>query len=146
MKVCDILETKGRSVETVRPWTSVAEAVRRLAGPPRIGALVVCADSGGPLLGMITERDVVAALGRLGPALLERAVEEVMSTNVPTCPPDESLSRLMAQMTRLRYRHVPVVSEGRLVGLVSIGDAVQHRLREMELETGVLRDLYHAGR
>ncbi|MGI8814561.1 MAG: CBS domain-containing protein [Pseudonocardia sp.] len=146
MKVEQILESKGRSVEIVHPWVTVVEAVRRLAGPPRIGALVVC---GGPerrVLGMLTERDVVAALGVDGPELLARTVEEVMSRNVPTCSPEDSLPQLMAQMTRSRYRHVPVVAAGRLVGLVSIGDAVKHRLREMELETGVLRDLYHAGR
>jgi CBS domain-containing protein len=146
MKVEQILESKGRSVETVHPWITVGEAVRRLAGPPRIGALVVCADAERRLVGMLTERDVVAGLVTDGPGLLQRTVEDVMSRNVPTCSPGDSLTQLMAQMTRTRYRHVPVVVDGRLLGLVSIGDVVNHRLREMELETGVLRDLYHAGR
>ena len=146
MKVEQILQSKGRSVETIQPWATVAEAVRRMAGPPRIGALVVCGDAERRLVGMLTERDVVTGLGADGPGLLQRTVEEVMSRNVPTCSPGDSLTQLMAQMTRTRYRHVPVAVNGRVVGLVSIGDAVNHRLREMELETGVLRDLYHAGR
>jgi CBS domain-containing protein len=141
-----ILEAKGRSVETVRPWATLAEAVRRLAGPPKIGALVVCGDVERRLVGLLTERDVVSALAVNGPGLLQRTVGEVMSRDVPTCAPDDTLTQVMAQMTRLRFRHLPVVSGGRLVGLISIGDVVKHRLREMELETGVLRDLYHAAR
>jgi CBS domain-containing protein len=146
MSVEQILQSKGRSVATAWPWATVEEAVRRLAGPPRIGALVVCGDAERRLVGMLTERDVVAGLGSEGPGLLRRTVEEVMSRNVPTCSPTDSLTQLMAQMTRTRYRHVPVVVDGRVVGLVSIGDVVNHRLRELELETGVLRDLYRAGR
>jgi CBS domain-containing protein len=146
MSVEQILQSKGRSVATAWPWATVEEAVRRLAGPPRIGALVVCGDAERRLVGMLTERDVVAGLGSEGPGLLRRTVEEVMSRNVPTCSPADSLTQLMAQMTRTRYRHVPVVVAGRVVGLVSIGDVVNHRLRELELETGVLRDLYRAGR
>lgn len=146
MKVEHILESKGRAVETVHPWATVAEAVRRLAGPPRIGALVVCGDAGRSLVGLLTERDVVAALDVNGPGLLRRTVGEVMSRDVPTCTPEDGLTQVMAKMTRSRYRHLPVVTRGRLVGLVSIGDVVKHRLSEMELETGVLRDLYHAAR
>jgi CBS domain-containing protein len=146
MSVEQILQSKGRSVATVRASATVEEAVRRMAGPPRIGALVVCRDAERRLVGMLTERDVVAGLGTEGPSLLRRTVEEVMSRNVPTCSPGDSVTQLMAQMTRRRYRHVPVVVDGQLVGLVSIGDVVNHRLREMELETGVLRDLYHAAR
>jgi CBS domain-containing protein len=144
MKVEQILQSKGWSVETIQPWSTVGEAVRRMAGPPRFGALVVCGAAERRLVGMLTERDVVAGLAAEGPALLQRTVEEVMSRNVPTCSPGDSLTQLMAQMTRTRYRHVPVAVDGRIVGLVSIGDAVNHRLREMELETGVLRDLFHA--
>jgi CBS domain-containing protein len=146
VKVEQILTSKGRSVETVPPWATVAEALRRFAGPPRIGALVVCGDTEARMLGMVTERDVVSGLAADGPGLLERTVEQIMSRNVPTCGPEDSITDLMRQMTRSRYRHLPVLSGGRLVGMVSIGDVVSHRLREMELETGVLRDLYHAGR
>jgi CBS domain-containing protein len=146
VKVEHILEAKGRAVETVHPWATVQEAVRRLAGPPRIGALVVCGDTGRGLVGLLTERDVVAALDVNGPGLLRRTVGEVMSRDVPTCAPEDGLAQVMAKMTRSRYRHLPVCQGGRLVGLVSIGDVVKHRLTEMELETGVLRDLYHAAR
>lgn len=146
MKVEDILQAKGRSVETVHPWATVEDAVRRLAGPPRIGALVVCGDSERGLVGLLTERDVVAALDVNGPGLLRRTVGEVMSRDVPTCAPDDGLAGVMTKMTRSRHRHLPVCHGGRLVGLVSIGDVVKHRLTEVELEAGVLRDLYHAAR
>lgn len=146
MKVEHILQAKGRSVETVHPWATVEDAVRRLAGPPRIGALVVCGDSERGLVGLLTERDVVAALDVNGPGLLRRTVGEVMSRDVPTCAPDDGLAGVMTKMTRSRHRHLPVCHGGRLVGLVSIGDVVKHRLTEVELEAGVLRDLYHAAR
>ena len=92
MKVEQILESKGRSVETVHPWASVEQAVRKLAGPPRIGALVVCGDAGRSMVGLLTERDVVASLDVNGPGLLRRTVGEVMSRNVPTCSPQDSLA------------------------------------------------------
>ncbi len=146
MKVDAIIESKGREVQTVHPWATVAEAVRRFAGPPKIGALVVCGDTDRRVIGMVTERDVIAGLATRGAALLELTVADVMSRNVPTCRPEDSITELMVKMTRSRYRHLPVIDGARLVGLVSIGDVVKHRLREMEMETGVLRDLYHAGR
>jgi CBS domain-containing protein len=72
--------------------------------------------------------------------VLEERVEAVMTRDLHTCGPDETVARAMAMMTRFRYRHLPVVDRGRLVGIISIGDLVKHRVREMELETGVLRD------
>lgn len=144
MRVEEILRSKGRSVEVIEPTATVAEAVDRLNGPPRVGALVVCADARRRVLGMITERDVIRALGKYGARVLERQVDEVMSHHVPVCSPQDSITHLMAEMTRSRYRHLPVVDRQKLVGLISIGDVVKHRLAEMELETGVLRDLYVA--
>ncbi|MGH3849825.1 MAG: CBS domain-containing protein, partial [Pseudonocardiaceae bacterium] len=138
MKVEEILKSKGRSVETIEPGASVAEAVRRLNGPPQIGALVVCADEERQqIAGTITERDIIRALGRYGPDLLNKQVGDVMSRNIPVCSPDDSIARLMAQMTTSRYRHLPVAVDGKLVGLVSIGDVVKGRLSDMELETGL---------
>lgn len=145
MKVEEILKSKGRSVETIVPEASIAQAVRRLVGPPPIGALVVCADEERQrLTGTITERDVIRALGKYGERLLTMQVRDVMSRDVPVCSPEDSSARLMQQMTASRFRHLPVVEHGKLVGLVSIGDVVKGRLTDMELETGLLRDLYIA--
>jgi CBS domain-containing protein len=141
MKVETVLRTKGRQVTTIQPWSTVAEAVDRLLGPPHIGALVVTGTARG-LTGMITERDVIRGLRLHGPDLLTQQVSALMSHHVPTCAPGDALAEVMLTMTRTRYRHVPVLSDGDLVGLISIGDVVRARLDEMELEAGVLRDLY----
>lgn len=146
MKVEGILKSKGRSVEIVQPWVTVADAVRKLMGPPQIGALVVCADAERRVAGIVDERSIVRALGKHGTQVLEMQVGDVMSGHVPTCSADDSIAYLMLEMTRSRNRHVPVVEHGTLSGLVSIGDVVKHRLAEMELETGVLRDMYNAVR
>jgi CBS domain-containing protein len=140
MKVEGILKAKGRAVETTGPQTPVGIAIRRLT-TMGIGALVVSAD-GKRVDGVISERDIVRALNKHGAQLLEMEVGEVMSRRVPSCSPDDSIHRVMAEMTRTRNRHLPVVSDGKLCGLVSIGDVVKYRLDEMELETNVLRDLY----
>jgi CBS domain-containing protein len=145
MKVEEILKSKGRSVETIEPDASIAEAIGRLNGPPQIGALVVCDDDEpGPIVGTLTERDIIRGLGKYGAKLLTMQITKVLSRNVPICSPQDSITRLMQQMTTSRYRHLPVVDHGELVGLVSIGDVVKARIEEMELETGLLRDLYIA--
>lgn len=141
LKVEEILKSKGRSVETVESSATIAEVVRRLSGPPRIGALVVLAEDWRRVAGMVTERDIIRALGNHGAALLGMRVRDVMSRNVPVCAPQDSIARLAQEMTTSRYRHLPVVHRGELVGLVSIGDVVKARLTDMELETGLLRDL-----
>ena len=145
MKVEEILKSKGRSVETIGADASIAEAIARLNGPPQIGALVVPDELGQrPFAGTLTERDIIRALGKYGAKLLTMRVTNVMSRNVPTCSPQDSIARLMQQMTASRYRHVPVVDRGELAGLISIGDVVKARVADMELETGLLRDLYIA--
>lgn len=146
MKVEGILKAKGRTVQTVSPDATVAEAVAQLGGPPRIGALVVCAGGERKVAGMLTERDVIRGLNKHAAQLLAMKVSEIMSRNVPLCSPGDSIAHLMREMTRSRYRHLPVVDNGKLAGLVSIGDVVKHRVEEMELEAGVLRDLYIARR
>jgi CBS domain-containing protein len=138
MKIADILDTKGRTVHSVLPWLTVAEVVERL-GRLGIGALLV-RDSSSEIQGIVSERDIVRALRRHGAALLTMPVSEVMTRYVQTCDPEESVAHAMARMTAGRYRHLPVVVGGHVVGMVSIGDLVKHRVREMELETGVLRD------
>jgi len=144
MKVDDILRGKGRDVETVRPDAKVLMAVHRLR-MQNVGALVV-AGEGARVDGVLSERDVVRGLNKHGAGLLDMDVGAVMSRNVPVCSPDDSLLFVMDQMTRTRNRHLPVVADGRLCGIVSIGDVVKHRLEEMELETNVLRDAYRARR
>jgi CBS domain-containing protein len=142
MHVHDLLAAKGHDVVTVGPDTSVALAVSMLR-THGIGALVVSGD-GSSVDGILSERDIVRALGSRGDVLLALRVADVMTRAVTTCSPDDSVKRVMAQMTQLRVRHLPVVRDGRLVGIVSIGDVVKNRLEEMELETGVLRDAYRA--
>jgi CBS domain-containing protein len=139
MKIADILATKGSSVHSVRPWATVAELVDRL-GELHIGALLVL-DESGAIRGIVSERDVVRALGRHGAELLTMPVTAVLTSEVRTCSPQETVAVAMARMTAGRFRHLPVLEGGALVGMVSIGDLVKNRLREMELETGVLRDV-----
>ena len=140
MKVEDILRKKGSVVETIRPDAKVLVAVHRMR-MQNVGALVVSRD-GERVDGVLSERDIVRGLTNHGAVLVEMSVVAVMSRSVPTCTPGDSLTSVMSQMTRTRNRHVPVVEEGRLCGIVSVGDVVKHRLEEMELETSVLRDAY----
>ncbi len=140
MKVQHILRNKGGEVETIRPDAKVLMAVHRMR-MQNVGALVVTRDEI-RVEGVLSERDIVRGLARHGADLLDMSVVAVMSRNVPVCAPGDSLRSVMAQMTRTRNRHVPVVDNGRLCGIVSVGDVVKHRLEEMELETSVLRDAY----
>jgi len=140
MKVESLLQAKGRHVETIAPDAQLRFAVHKLT-TNNIGALVVSTD-GAHVEGVLTERDVVRALGRQGTGLLDERVSSVMSRSVPFCSPDDTLTTVMGQMTRTRNRHLPVVDEGRLRGIVSIGDVVKNRLEELELEANVLRDAY----
>ena len=142
MKVEDVLRAKGQVVETIRPDAKVLIAVHRMR-MQNVGALVVSRDS--RVEGVLSERDIVRGLTRHGAELLDMSVVAVMTRSVPVCSPDDSLATVMAQMTRTRNRHIPVVDAGGvLCGVVSVGDVVKHRLEEMELETSVLRDHYLA--
>jgi CBS domain-containing protein len=143
MKVESILRFKGRQVVTIQPWSTVEQAVGKLVGPPPIGVLVVTGVPRG-FSGLVTERDIIRALHRHGARLLDMRVSDVMAHHVPTCSPTDSCTHVMLLMTQSRFRYLPVLDRGELVGLVSIGDVVRARVDEMELETGVLRDLYLA--
>lgn len=138
MKVESILKTKGTRVVTTRPHTTVTTLVNmmKLEG---IGSAVV-SDDGVRVLGIVSERDIVNGLTSYGADLLQRRVEEIMTRDVLTCSRDDSVKAIMDLMTRRRVRHLPVVEDGELKGLISIGDVVKNRLEEIELETGVLRD------
>jgi CBS domain-containing protein len=137
MNVHGILRGKGKSVVTIHPDATIerAVAVLRLRG---IGALVV-SDDGEKVAGILSERDIVEALGRCGSELLSVSVSEVMTCPVVTCEPDDSVAELMAEMTNRRIRHFPVIEDGRLIGIVSIGDLVKSRLDEIEFEAHSMR-------
>ena len=141
MTVEAILKNKGRDVATIAPTATTMMAAGMMK-ERRIGALVVLDE--GKVLGIITERDIVNAVVDRGGAALGDMVANVMPPNVVSCKRDDSLKSIMEKMTVHRTRHLPVIENGALVGLVSIGDAVKKRLEETELEAGVLRDAYIA--
>jgi CBS domain-containing protein len=138
MRVSSILKAKGTHVETTRPDTTLFSVVWALK-KKGIGALVVSEDGATPL-GVVSERDIVRGLTEHGPQLLGLPVSRVMTSPVITCAPEDTVTALMARMTRHRIRHLPVLEGGRLRGIVSIGDVVKHRLDELELEANVLRE------
>ena len=146
MKVSDILGVKGNAVTTIRPDVKISTVVRRLR-LEGIGALVVSengVEDSAQVIGIISERDIVRGLAEEGAELLEKRVLDLMTSPVKTCTLEANIKDVMAVMTRSRVRHLPVVEEGRLVGIVSIGDVVKNRLEEVEMEADVLRDAYIA--
>ena len=138
VKIREVLQSKGSSVITTDPTVSVGSAVKRLHDA-HIGALVVSRD-GQHIDGILSERDIVNALAG-DPAALKSTVGSVMTTEVLTIEATDSVVHAMTLMTAKRCRHLPVVRDGRLVGLISIGDLVKARLEELELESRVLRDI-----
>ncbi|MDH3662110.1 MAG: CBS domain-containing protein [Alphaproteobacteria bacterium] len=142
MKVDAILNSKGRGVKTTGPSATLATVAQRLR-LERIGALVVA--EGDKMLGIISERDIVHAFATDSERAASVQVTEVMTRDVVSCDPDDSLTRVLGLMTRHRVRHIPVVEGGQILGLISIGDVVKHRLDELEMEAAVLRDSYFAG-
>jgi len=138
MKIRDVISGKGDCVETVRPEVTVGEAVRLLARL-RIGALVVL-EADGRLAGLIDEREILDALAERGTEVLDMTVSHAMKRRPARCDPEQDVVRVMGIMTRERVRHVLVLDGERLVGIVSIGDLVKHRIQEAELEVRVLRD------
>src|SRR6478672_4968048 len=144
MSVEGILRAKGTRVATIKPDATVVDLLRGLRDEG-IGAMVV-SDDGYHLDGIVSERDVVRALARVGARVLQQPVSEIMSTEVMTCSPTDPVKSVMELMTRHRIRHLPVVVNGRLAGIISIGDVVKNRLDEMATETSVLRETYLGGR
>ena len=139
MQISDILRAKGTQVTTVREADTVEAAVRLLA-EKRVGALVV-EDQWGKLAGIFSERDLVTSLAKIGTGIMAMAVRELMTTHVITCVADDRIESVMAKMSQNRVRHLPVLEDGKLAGIVSIGDLVHYRLDEKELEAGVLLDI-----
>jgi CBS domain-containing protein len=138
MTVGIILAAKGREVATIEPGTTLKSAVALLA-EKRIGAvLVLGADN--RIVGILSERDIVRAVAESGAAALDEPVSRSMTRKVSTCTEGETIPSLMERMTEGKFRHLPVVEQGRLVGIVSIGDVVKHRLRDMERDSAAMRD------
>ena len=142
MKVHNMLKQKGGTVASIQPDAQISAAVKMLEAKG-IGALVVSAD-GKTVDGIISERDIVRALAGYGEGLLAMPVDTIMTGDVVTCTPEDGLNHIMAEMTQRRFRHMPVIEDGMLCGIVSIGDVVKSRLEELETETTVLRE-YIAG-
>ncbi len=143
MHVQAVLGNKGGQIVSMPPQATIQEACRLLT-EHRIGAVLVL--DGDQVAGVFSERDVVRVLEDKGAAALDIPLSEVMSRNVLTCNPEDSIDAVMGVMTARRVRHLPVLAEGRLVGLVSIGDVVKYRLDEAALEVDSLREYVLAGR
>jgi CBS domain-containing protein len=138
MKVADVLQSKGPAVKTVRPDVTALELSEQLRAE-RIGAMIVSAD-GASIDGITSERDLAYGLAAHGSKLPRVSVERLMTKVVVVCSPEDSIAEVMRVMTQKRIRHLPVKSGDRLVGIISSGDVLKHRLGEMQLEANVLRD------
>ena len=137
MTVRSVLDTKGHQVISVSPDTKVSAAVKILS-ERRIGAVMVM--SGQKIDGILSERDVVRVLGERGAGVLEEPVRSVMTSKVITCHESDTVSAIMEVMTSGKFRHLPVVANERIVGLISIGDVVKWRVAEYEREQEALQD------
>jgi CBS domain-containing protein len=137
MIVADILRGKGGSIVSVTASQHISEALALLA-QHRIGAALVLDDRGG-IAGILSERDLVRAMHKLGKAAFDKTVGELMTSPVVTCSPKDPVPAIEGMMTAQRFRHVPVVDEGKLVGIISIGDVVKTRIEEAEAEVDALR-------
>jgi CBS domain-containing protein len=142
MNVETILEKKGKEVSTITPEASIKRAADWLRAK-NVGALVVTSND--RILGIVSERDIVRAFSQYGDSITSMQVKDIMTHGLITASLGDDLAHLMHLMTRHRVRHMPVVRDGKLVGIVSIGDVVKHRLDDLELEASVLRDVYIAG-
>ena len=138
MTISIILASKGREVVTIAPSASLASAVGLLVEKCIGAVLILGADR--RIVGILSERDVVRALAERGAGALDEPVSQTMTRKVSTCNENESVFNIMERMTDERSRHVPVVDQGKLVGIVSIGDVVKHRLTEMEHEFEALHE------
>ena len=138
MNVKTILAVKGGNVITIEPTATLAAAAKLLA-KYRIGAVVI-SGAGGRLAGILSERDIVRTLAEHGADTLALPVGQVMTRTVTTCGEEDSVAEIMERMTAGKFRHMPVMSKGKLVGLISIGDVVKQRVDEVERESEAMRD------
>jgi CBS domain-containing protein len=141
MNVENILQRKGTKVATIAPEASIKRAADWLRAN-NVGALVVTSND--TIIGIISERDIVRALSQYGEPVASMKVKDIMTHGLITASVADDLTHLMRLMTRHRVRHMPVLCNGKLAGIISIGDVVKHRLDDLELEANVLRDVYMA--
>jgi CBS domain-containing protein len=141
MSIQDILHRNRAEIITIHPTETVRRAAERMRAR-NIAALVV--KTGDEFIGLISEREIVHAIAQQGEGALSLTVQAVMSRANITIAPDDTVKRAMTLMTDYRVRHLPVIADGKLVGIVSIGDVVKHRLQDLEVESNVLRDAYIA--
>jgi CBS domain-containing protein len=138
MNVKAILAAKGGNIISIEPSADLTAAVKLLSAH-RIGAVLI-RGAGGRLAGILSERDIMRAISEHGAAALTLSVGQVMTRNVATCGEDDSIASIMERMTAGKFRHMPVVAKGELIGLVSIGDVVKQRVGEIEQESEAMRD------
>ncbi|WDI31650.1 CBS domain-containing protein [Hyphococcus flavus] len=138
MKVEHILQSKGADIFAVKPDDSITDAIS-LLNDRNIGAVIV-RDTGGSVVGILSERDIVRRLGARGADALGMKVSECMTSNVHTCSADASVDELMAKMTEKRIRHLPVTKNNQIVGVVSIGDVVKRKIEQAEQEAAALKE------
>ncbi|PLX34869.1 MAG: inosine-5-monophosphate dehydrogenase [Hyphomicrobiales bacterium] len=143
MNVLTILKHKGRDVETIAANCLVGDAAKTL-NEKRIGTLVICGLSN-TIDGIISERDIVRAVALHGPGALKGPVSDYMTSPVETCEEQDTVEILMTRMTGRRFRHLPVVKDGRLAGIVSIGDVVMQRIAEAEMMAQAMKDYIATG-
>lgn len=139
MRISEVIRRKGDVVITIHPDATVAHLLT-LMDENRIGAVVVSVDGGVSLAGIVSERDVVRELHRQGAGVLEATVATLMTSDVEVCVPEDHVDTLAMRMTELRVRHVPVVVDGELKAIVSIGDIVKNRIDELQAERDQLVD------
>jgi CBS domain-containing protein len=137
MTVRSILDSKGHQVQSVEPEVKLSAAIKILS-ERKIGAVLVM--NQGRIEGILSERDIVRVLGERGASVLDEPVSEVMTRRVVSCGQADTVSSLMEMMTLGKFRHLPVIEDGKVVGLISIGDVVKRRVQEYELEQEALRD------
>ncbi|SNY94175.1 CBS domain-containing protein [Cohaesibacter sp. ES.047] len=136
MTIATILDKKGREVFTMQPASPLADVVKMLR-EKRIGVVLLA--EGATLKGILSERDIVRALGEKGGAVLSELASDYMTANVVTCKEADTIVSVMSKMSSGRFRHMPVVEDGKLIGLVSIGDVVKRRIEETEREAEEMR-------
>jgi CBS domain-containing protein len=136
MRIQDVIRAKGSDVSTVGPDTTIVDLLSALS-ERGVGAMVVTSNDDS-LVGIVSERDVVRQLHSRGPSMLGGSVQDIMTTDVATCDPHDSIDHIMRLMTERRFRHLPVVKDGQLVGIVSIGDVVKSRIDELVSTTAHL--------
>ncbi|MCK5550252.1 MAG: CBS domain-containing protein [Hyphomicrobium sp.] len=143
MNIAQLLKAKGRAVTTARPDVKLLDIVTSLASK-RIGAIVIVGEKG-ELAGIISERDVIQALAKSSEAALEDSVSKHMTREVVTCQESTTIDEMMELMTQGRFRHVPVIEDGALIGIISIGDVVKNHIAEVEMEVTAMRGYFATG-